>query len=185
MIGCVVDALRFLVLWLVVEPPPGNVNSRFVLCDPVAPSDHRGGGRGRGRGGRGRGGRGKGGGTGGGRGIIPRQSPARSPPIVDRDGFTLVQSHHKRGGPPKHSSFMWVSRVRHGDPEKVRRYLESRYIRIYNIDKVSHPKSKFNSFKICLHKDDINTVYEHNFWPRGVWCDEWRDPWEERRRSTD
>ena len=36
-----------------------------------------------------------------------------------------------------------------------------------------------------MHKDDIGIVHEHNFWPRGVWCDEWRDPWEERRRSTD
>ena len=65
--------------------------------------------------------------------------------------------------------------------------MESRYVRIHNIDKVglSHPKAKFNSFKICMHKDDIGIVHEHNFWPRGVWCDEWRDPWEERRRSTD
>ena len=75
--------------------------------------------------------------------------------------------------------------MKHGEEEKVKRYLESRFIRTYSVKKVSHPNATYNSFKISMNKDDIDTILERNFWPRGVRCDEWRDPWDERRHSTD
>ena len=116
----------------------------------------------------------------------PRQhQQRRSPPVVDADGFTLVQNRRRvignnstthgnlRGAlPPTRQLF--VSRVTHGNERDIYEYIESKHIEPHNVESMSHEHSKYKSFKVTISVLDKNTMLTEKFWPNGVQCMMWR-----------
>ena len=55
-------------------------------------------------------------------------------------------------------------------------YLKSCGVNIIDIEKASHNSSKFNSFRICVHRKDYYKVLKNPVWSTwGARCRPWKD----------
>ena len=52
-------------------------------------------------------------------------------------------------------------------------FMENNNVNVNMIEKMSHPNSKYSSFKISIIRDK-HKVLDPNFWPNGVQCRMWR-----------
>ena len=106
--------------------------------------------------------------------------------IIDDDGFQLVQRRKRRGimgrsttqvmglqGAPPPIKEIFVSRVLTGNEYNMKTFLNDNNIQVHEIEKVSHPDSKFNFFKIAISSLDISSVLDESFWPGGICCKTW------------
>ena len=111
--------------------------------------------------------------------------------IVDDEGFTLKESRSsfkKRknaelndmqdnglAGPLPKLVNLWVYHVLKGDKNVLRKYLETKNIKAYDIIKTFHIDSKFNSFKISVSKYNKSKILNRSFFPNGIKCKSWHD----------
>ena len=52
----------------------------------------------------------------------------------------------------------------------MKRYIQSKGIKVYVIDKMSNYHAKFKSFKIKISLFDIEKVFDEKFWPYNIQC---------------
>ncbi len=57
--------------------------------------------------------------------------------------------------------------------DDISKYLNDESVQVEIIDKVSHPDSLTNSFKVDITSDDKTKVLSEEFWPTGVGCRLW------------
>ena len=117
-------------------------------------------------------------------------------PTVDEDGFTLVTSRRQatgrrttptpglEGAPPP-TKPIFVYRIKCGETEVIKQYMEENGVTVSEIIKMSHEQSKFHSFKVLINKPDLEKVFDDLFWPAGVHCKMWwsRDKIKSRIRN--
>ena len=106
-------------------------------------------------------------------------------PIYDSDGYRTAMSRKSRrtigraaassdiAGAPPPLRQIWVSRVTNGNGNSMKNFLSKNGVTVSDIEKTSHPMSKFSSFKITIYKPDLDKVFDENFWPDGVYCKIW------------
>lgn len=100
----------------------------------------------------------------------------------DNDGFEIPPAHRRKmfrkqivkgtgenkkikGGPMDY----FVYRVdKTSDEEKLKEYLNEHSINVIGVKLMSHPDSKYNSFKVSVAFSDIEKVNDPNNWPCGV-----------------
>ena len=70
---------------------------------------------------------------------------------------------------------IFLSRVEYGNEDSVERYLRIRGIIPNKVEIVSHPASKFRSFKILIRRNHINTLLSEDFWPDNMKCRLWKE----------
>ena len=113
----------------------------------------------------------------------------RHPPRMDQDGFITVQRRRPRrqitygngmstgglSGAPLPIRQIWVSRLTNGSNQRVKDYIESRNVKVFNIEKVSHNEAQYSSYKVTISVADKNNVFDPLFWPTGVKCQWWYD----------
>ena len=58
--------------------------------------------------------------------------------------------------------------------DKIKTYLRNKYIRVIDIEKVSHEYARYNSYKICVSYSDYLNMIKIHFWPSGTLCKQWR-----------
>ena len=125
-----------------------------------------------------------------------RAGPGSRPPPVaaaasDDEGWTKVDSSRRRGrrrvvgcgdvsdegleGAPPPLRQVWVSRVASGDEQTIKQFLERKNVVVNDIGRVSHVDAKYKSYKISVNVNDLDTVLEGSFWPRGLLCQVWRE----------
>ena len=78
-----------------------------------------------------------------------------------------------RGGPLP-SRVIFVSRLETGNIENLSDYIKSKNVKISDIEKMSHPQSRFSSYKMRISVLDKEKVFDPSFWPFGVQCRMWR-----------
>ena len=90
----------------------------------------------------------------------------------------VIGTNNSTGGnlrgalPPPRDIF--VSRVLDGTTEMMKDFLSHNNVNISKIDQMSHPDSKYCSFKITISVTDKYKVLDSNFWPNGIQCKMWR-----------
>ena len=107
---------------------------------------------------------------------------------MDNDGFRLVQGRRRkpringRGGatgvdglqgapfPLRH---LWVGRIMQGNEEKLKSFLRKKNVEVSNIEKVSHERSTFKSYKVTVSVIDYHKLLIDDFWPNGIQCKKW------------
>ena len=52
----------------------------------------------------------------------------------------------------------------------MKRFLQSKGIHVYAIEKMSNYYAKFKSFKIKISLFDIDKVFDEKFWPYNIQC---------------
>ena len=76
---------------------------------------------------------------------------------------------------PSRNKYLFVSRVpHHVGTDKIKTYLRNKYIRVIDIEKVSHEFARYNSYKICVSYSDFFNMIKRHFWPSGTICKQWR-----------
>ena len=80
-----------------------------------------------------------------------------------------------RGPPTPDLKHIFIYRVQDGDTNSIRKYIQSKHVKVYNIEQVSHINSKYKSFKLSVSSQDINTVMDGSFWPYNVKYKFWYD----------
>ena len=110
----------------------------------------------------------------------------KDPPSVDSEGYTLVKPRRQatgrrttptpglEGAPPP-TKPIFVYRVKCGDTELIKKYIEENEVTVHEITKISHDDAKFNSFKVYVYKNELDKVFDDFFWPTGVHCKIWWD----------
>ena len=101
----------------------------------------------------------------------------------DNEGYTKYESRSARkkrlrnllGAPPP-VRYVFVNRVTSGNPNILANYLNDKKVEFEKIERKSHPNSKYKSFKVTMYKDQLSTVLNNGFWPKGVKCKVWREP---------
>ena len=172
----------------VSSAPSANSASSYAL--PSAPSfneivaegrvDGRsGGGSHRGRGGGGRGG-GGGGGGGGGRGGRHRRD-ASSQRGFNHGSSSASQSRIIIGKKVNEGLLSmkgadltinkYIGRV-HNDvsTENMREFLASQSVEVIELEQLETKHNRFKSFRLRVKRDDLETIEERDFWPKGVLC---------------
>ena len=76
------------------------------------------------------------------------------------------------GAPPPLRQ-IWVSRVSNGSENSMKKYLTDNSVTVSEIERTSHPMSKFSSYKITIPKTDLHKVFDENFWPNGIYFKMW------------
>ena len=104
------------------------------------------------------------------------ETPQRIESRGQRKRHTTVTSPHARliGARPL-LSCIYVYSVAYGEKNDVIEFLRYRNISVDNIEVVSHPGSKFKSFKIQVTKNNINEPCSGDFWPEGMRCRLWKE----------
>ena len=107
---------------------------------------------------------------------------------VDNDGFTLVQRRRRipringRGGATGVDGFqgapfplrhLWVGRIMQGNEEKLKTFLRKKNVEVSNIEKVSHERSTFKSYKVTVSVIDYHKLLNEDFWSNGIQCKKW------------
>ena len=110
-----------------------------------------------------------------------------SSPLVDEDGFHIVESKARRrrrtkiqniddfqGMKPRMKN-IFICNIVSGNESIIRKYIENKNIEVLDIVKVSHSNAKLKSFKISILENNLGTVLNNNFWPNGVTCRLWKN----------
>ena len=150
------------------DSAPRRPGSHSYNSGPYRPPQHRGGGQQR-------------------RSSTSSQ-PRRHGPVLDAEGFQLVQRRNRHRtigqgaavtglvGAPMPIRQIFVYRVQNGDIDDMKQYLSNNGVTVINIIKTSHGMSMFNSFKISIQVLDLMKVFNDNFWPTGIYCKLWKNP---------
>ena len=70
---------------------------------------------------------------------------------------------------------IWISRVAHGNPMTIKKYLNKKNIRVQHIKQTSHLDAKYKSFQAVVLRRDFMNVSSNNFWPDDVSCQKWNE----------
>ena len=93
-------------------------------------------------------------------------------------------STNKLEGAPLPQRSVFVSRVKRGDVDSMKMFLKDNNVDTIDIIQTNHSEAKFKSFKIILNMLDSHKVLKNNFWPSGILCKKWREPYH-RNNSSD
>ena len=63
---------------------------------------------------------------------------------------------------------IFVYRVKYGSEKDIAAYCKSKGILVRDCTLISHPASKFKSFKISVLLGQVNLVLNDNFWPKDI-----------------
>lgn len=107
------------------------------------------------------------------------QRSRRGPIIGQADGTNGLRAT------PMPSRDFFVYRVHKDDNEDVlTEHMRSKNVIPRNITIKSHASAKYNSFKVSVAADDVHTVLDAEFWPRGVYVRRWREDKPEEVATT-
>ena len=107
--------------------------------------------------------------------------------LIDEDGYTKMENRKNRkkrlieesakllkGAPPPVVR-LFISRVSFGTENTIDNYLRKNGIKPVSVNIVSRSDAKYSSYKASVYKNDVDTILEEHFWPRGISCRLWRE----------
>ena len=73
-----------------------------------------------------------------------------------------------RAAPPPHRDFFIFRLAKATTEDELKTYLGHKNVTVHEVMLLSHPQSKFKSFKVNIPVGDVNKIMDPTTWPQGV-----------------